>query len=395
MTAPWLGREVIVVVGTGGVGKTSVAATLGALGAFSGRRTLVMTIDPARRLAQALGLDDRGGGVRRVPPAPFEEVGFPLRSELFVLMPEVRRVFDTLVERLTDDPRRRAAIFENRMYQSFASLLAGSLEYAAVEQLYMLREEREYDLIVLDTPPATQARSFIEAPLRVVDFLQHDALRWFIAPYRVAGRVSMRLVDLGTRFILRTLGRYAGVETLRELATFVLHFEGLYQGFAERAAAVRDLLRSDEVGVVLVGGTRTHQRRALSAFAPDLVQAELEPRAVVLNRLAPRVSTGDAMVATTLATRALEGFPYIVRSEILRAIEAISAASRWDELAIETIRREAWAREIFTLEELPRDVHDVEGIVQLAWSLAAQADSPEGRNGWKGASEGGRQVPLP
>src|SRR5512146_210494 len=186
-------KRVAVCVGSGGVGKTTVAAALGVQRALDGGRVLVCTIDPARRLANALGLESLGNVEARVPQDRFRDAGLEPRGQLFAMMLDVKRTWDDLVARHAPDEARQQRIYRNRIYQQLSSALAGSQEYMAMEKLYELATERDYDLIVLDTPPTAHALDFLEAPDRILDFLGNATARTLLAPAFTAGKLGMRL----------------------------------------------------------------------------------------------------------------------------------------------------------------------------------------------------------
>lgn len=375
MSAPWLEQRVVVCVGTGGVGKTTVAAAMGIAAARAGRRTLVMTIDPARRLANALGLSGVHSAPYEIDRARLEAAGIELRAPLTILMPDVRRVFDELVARLTTNEKARERIYGNRMYQSFASMLAGSLEYAAVEQLYDVVRDARYDLVILDTPPAQNVTSFLDAPTRIVDFLQHDALRWLLRPYLLAGRFSARLLDFGTNLIYRTVGRYAGAETLRELAEFVLAFDGMYDGFQARARAIQQLLRDPSLTFVLVGAPAPAQRRSALRFADAMRGQGLVPRLLILNRVRPPLTVPAAeLVEAHIGERLAALGPETIARVTRAAHEEYALADR-DRRALAALSSEHPELELLTLPELAVDVHELTSLGELAGVLEAHEAS--------------------
>ncbi|HET6921522.1 MAG TPA: ArsA family ATPase, partial [Anaeromyxobacteraceae bacterium] len=245
-------KRIAVCVGSGGVGKTTVAAALGLQRALDGGRALVCTIDPARRLASALGLDSLGNVESRVPDHKLAAAGLAPRGQLHAMMLDVKRTWDDLVARHAPDRQRQDRIFRNRIYQQLSSALAGSQEYMAMEKLYELSTERDYDLVVLDTPPTAHALDFLEAPDRILDFLGSETARFLLAPALGAGKVGLRLFQLGSSYIARTLSRFTGSDVLREVAEFMAGFQGMYEGFKTRAAAVRALLAEPQVGFVIV-----------------------------------------------------------------------------------------------------------------------------------------------
>ncbi|HEY5677175.1 MAG TPA: ArsA-related P-loop ATPase, partial [Myxococcales bacterium] len=246
------GKRVAVCVGSGGVGKTTVAAALALGRALQGGKVLVCTIDPARRLANALGLEALGNVESHVPAHKFREAGLAPKGQLFAMMLDVKRTWDDLVARHAPDRARQERIYQNRIYQQLSGALAGSQEYMAMEKLYELATERDYDLIVLDTPPTAHALDFLEAPERILDFLGNESARLLLAPAVSAGKLGLRLLQLGSSYVAKTLGKFTGAEVLRDLAEFMATFQGMYEGFKDRAAAVRALLAEAQVGFVIV-----------------------------------------------------------------------------------------------------------------------------------------------
>ncbi|HTO06189.1 MAG TPA: ArsA-related P-loop ATPase [Myxococcota bacterium] len=281
----WLDCRVLVTVGTGGVGKTTIAAVLGLEAARAGKRVLVMTIDPARRLADALGTGPLDHTAREVPPAVLRELGAPEGASLSALMLDTKRTFDELVERLAKDPAARERIFANAIYKNLSDALAGSREYSATEKLLQMHSEGRYDLIVLDTPPAAHALDFLDAPRRLSGFLDGQFLKLLLHPAAVVGRASLRLFRSGSEFVLRVLERVTGLEFLTAISEFLLVFEELLAGFSERAREVARLLRDPACGFVLVAGPDLAQARRAQAFWERLSAEGIHLVGLVLNRV--------------------------------------------------------------------------------------------------------------
>jgi anion-transporting ArsA/GET3 family ATPase len=283
----WLDCKVLVTVGTGGVGKTTIAAVLGLAAARAGKRALVMTIDPARRLADALGTGPLAHDAREVPRERLRELGAPESGSLSALMLDTKRTFDELVERLTQDPAARERIFANPIYKNLSDALAGSREYSATEKLLQVVSDGRYDLIVLDTPPAAHALDFLDAPRRLSGFLDGQFLKLLLHPAAVVGRASLRLFRSGSEFVLRMLERVTGLEFLTAISEFLLAFEELLAGFSARAGEVARLLRDPSCGFVLVCGPDLSQARRAEAFWERLAAEGIHLVGAVLNRAHP------------------------------------------------------------------------------------------------------------
>jgi anion-transporting ArsA/GET3 family ATPase len=366
-------RRIVVCVGSGGVGKTTVAAALGLSRALQGGRALVCTIDPARRLANALGLSTLGNVESRVPEHKFAEAGLRPRGELHAMMLDVKRTWDDLVTRHAPDPARRERILKNRLYQQMSAALAGSQEYMAMEKLYELATDREYDLIVLDTPPTAHALDFLDAPDRILDFLGNETARAILAPALGAGRLGLRLAQLGGGYIAKTLARFTGQEVLGDLGDFLQGFQGMYDGFKERAAAVRALLSRAEVGFVLVCSPNPVSIDEALAFHERLHAESMPIAGLVVNRLTPELWPAGAGALPSAAD--LE--PGLAEAGAASAgLAARLAATLADHQALALAERRALARLLervtaaqALVPRLETDVHDLAGLARLAEGL--------------------------
>lgn len=281
--------NVLVCVGSGGVGKTTVAAALALRAAVEGKGSLVCTIDPARRLANAMGLTELGNAELRIAdPILAKASGQAPRAPMHAMMLDMKRAWDELIEQRAP-PDKRDKILGNRFYQSLSSALAGSQEYIAMEKLCELRNQRGYPLIVLDTPPTAHALDFLDAPNRVLDFLDNDAAKWLLTPALAAGKIGLKLFNLGSSYVAKTISKFTGVETLQELANFMLHMSSMYEGFRERAHQTRALLEAESTSFVLVTGAMAERLDEAVFFHTTLMQNHLRIAAVVVNRVHPVV----------------------------------------------------------------------------------------------------------
>ncbi|MCK6550549.1 AAA family ATPase, partial [Myxococcota bacterium] len=283
--------RVIVCVGQGGVGKTSTSATIALHAASVGRRAIVLTIDPARRLANALGLPDIGNEERKVDDAAFRAAGLPPPTGVMTaMMLDIKRTWDDVIHRYHPDAERKNKLLTNRLYEALSTALAGSQEYMAMEKLYELsaRKDDPLDLIVLDTPPAVNAIDFLDAPSRMIDALDNDATRWLLEPYTARGRITQKLFDSGSSFFIRTISRFTGAELIDDLAELLSGFQGMFEGFRDRAKAVRTILEAKDTTFVVVGTARPSAAVDVKAFRDRLVDRGINVGAVVLNR-----ATGD------------------------------------------------------------------------------------------------------
>ena len=281
----WLDCRVLVTVGTGGVGKTTVAAALGLAAARAGRRVLVMTIDPARRLADALGTGPLGHEPSEVPRERLRAAGVEGAGTLAAMMLDTKRTFDELVLRFAPDPAARERILSNPIYRNLTDALGGSREYSAMEKLRQMHVEGRYDLIVLDTPPASNALDFLDAPRRLSGFLEGQFLKVLLHPAAVVGRASLRIFRSGSELVLRGLERITGLEFLTSISEFLLAFEEMLGGFSERAREVAELLRDPSCGFVLVAGPDLQQAKSAESFWQRLEAEGIHLVGLVLNRV--------------------------------------------------------------------------------------------------------------
>jgi anion-transporting ArsA/GET3 family ATPase len=365
-------RRVVVCVGSGGVGKTTVAAAIALERALAGARTLVCTIDPARRLANALGLTSLGNVETPVPEHKFVEAGLAPRGQLFAMMLDVKRTWDDLVTRHAPDPARRERILRNRLYQQMSSALAGSQEYMAMEKLYELATDRDYDLIVLDTPPTAHALDFLDAPDRILDFLGNETARALLAPALGAGRLGLRLAQLGGGYIAKTLARFTGQAALADLGDFLQGFQGMYEGFKQRAAAVRTLLARREVGFVLVTSPSPASIDEALAFHERLHAESMPVAGLVVNRVTPDLwaSDGPLPTAEELDARLGEaGVPdALLARRLALTLAEHQALARAERQALERLlTRVAVPRAV--VPRLETDIHDLAGLASLAERL--------------------------
>jgi anion-transporting ArsA/GET3 family ATPase len=269
-------RSVIVTVGSGGVGKTTTAAALAVAAAEAGRRACVVTIDPARRLADALGLDRIGN-----EPARIEG---PWSGEVWAVMLDAKKTFDALVDAQAPTPEQAERIKANRFYRNVSGALSGTQEYMAAEKLYELHTSGRFDVVVVDTPPSRAALDFLDAPARLTRFLDHRLYRLLTMPTRG----PLRAVNAAAQGFVRTLAKVVGAEAIDDAITFFKAFEGMDRGFRERADAVARLLTDQSTAYVLVASPRRDTVEEARFVAERLRDSGRNVPAVIINRMTPR-----------------------------------------------------------------------------------------------------------
>ncbi|OKJ73864.1 ArsA family ATPase [Streptomyces sp. CB02460] len=285
------GIRIIVCCGSGGVGKTTTAAALGVRAAERGRKVVVLTIDPARRLAQSMGIDSLDNVPRRVK-------GIDGSGELHAMMLDMKRTFDEIVEAHADGERARA-ILENPFYQSLSAGFAGTQEYMAMEKLGQLRARDEWDLIVVDTPPSRSALDFLDAPKRLGSFLDGKFIKLLMAPAKMGGRAGMKFLNVGMSMMTGTLGKLLGGQFLRDVQTFVAAMDTMFGGFRTRADATYKLLQAPGTAFLVVATPERDALREAAYFVERLAAEDMPLAGLVLNRVhgsgAARLSAEQAL----------------------------------------------------------------------------------------------------
>ncbi|CAM5424878.1 ArsA family ATPase [Streptomyces griseomycini] len=287
--------RIVVCCGSGGVGKTTTAAALGLRAAERGRKVVVLTIDPARRLAQSMGIDSLDNVPRRV-----KGIDDSAGGELHAMMLDMKRTFDEIVEAHAD-PERAAAILGNPFYQSLSAGFAGTQEYMAMEKLGQLRSRDEWDLIVVDTPPSRSALDFLDAPKRLGSFLDGKLIRVLLAPAKVGGRAGMKFLNVGMSMMTGVLGKLLGGQLLKDVQTFVAAMDSMFGGFRTRADATYQLLQAPGTAFLVVAAPERDALREAAYFVERLAAEDMPLAGLVLNRVhgsgADRLSAERALAA--------------------------------------------------------------------------------------------------
>jgi len=384
-------RRILVCVGSGGVGKTTLAAATGLEAARRGRRALVLTIDPARRLADALGVGALSGDPKPIPRAVLDGLGVPREGALSAMMLDMKRSFDELVTRFAESPEVRDRILRNRIYQHVSDALAGSAEYSAMEKVHEMASRDEYDLVVVDTPPSQHALDFLEAPQRLLEFLDSRIVQLLLHPAFAAGRFGFRLFQRSAQRVLQLIERVSGVAFLEDISEFLLAFEGMSEGFRERAHAVRARLLGPETAFVLVAGPSAESTEQARLMLGRLEGFGVPLAGVVVNRAREWPGGGEApaQVPAPGFEDEAEGALASVLGEAGGGIEAARAAIaavslyaamvRSDEAASAPLRDAVLARGMFwrRVPEQARDVHDLDALARIARRLFGPAQEEQ------------------
>jgi anion-transporting ArsA/GET3 family ATPase len=357
--------RIIVCCGSGGVGKTTTAAAIGLRAAERGRHVVVLTVDPARRLAQSMGLSSLDNTPRLVPgigPGRAGDNRGDNGGSLHAMMLDMKRTFDEIVEAHAD-PDRAAQILANPFYQSLSSSFAGTQEYMAMEKLGQLRRAQEWDLIIVDTPPSRSALDFLDAPQRLGRFLDGKLLRLLTAPAKFGGRAYMRVLNAGFGVVTGLLTKILGAQVLRDVQTFVAALDTMFGGFRERADYTYQLLRAPGTAFLVVAAPEPDALREASYFVERLARERMPLAGLLLNRVqrspAARLSAARSQAAAE-TLQAAGSHPLAVTALRLHAerMQQVSAQRRLAE-------HFTAAHPIVPVAEIPaqpQDVHDLDGL---------------------------------
>ncbi len=346
-------RSIVICGGSGGVGKTTTAAAFALQAARRGRKACVVTIDPARRLANSLGLDALSNQPSKI------EGDWP--GELHAMMLDPKGTFDDLVRRYSDTPDQADGILANRMYRNLTGALSGTQEYMAMEKLHELVEEGGFDVVVVDTPPTRNALDFLDAPRRLTGFLSNRLFQALMMPTRV----SMRFVGMAAQALLRTISKVAGADVVRDAVTFFQAFEGMEEGFRTRAIRVNELLKQPGTAFVLVASPRPDSVEEAVHFAAKLAESEMSVTALIVNRVQPRFIDDQRLgQLAALAERATgDSQPLQV---LIDNLAGYAAASDRDEQVYGDLVARIAPAPVSRVPLLNTDVHDLDGLRLIA-----------------------------
>ena len=378
------GRSVIVCCGSGGTGKTTISAAIGLAGAEQGRKACVVTIDPARRLADALGLDDLDNTPCRIDG--------DWSGELSAVMLDAKSTFDDLIARYAESPEQAERILQNRLYRNLTSALSGTQEYMAMEKLYELHSEGGFDLVVVDTPPTRHALDFVDAPRRLYNFLENRVFRLVLMPTRA----YLKAMTFAANALLRTISRVAGSEIVEDAIAFFRAFEGMEEGFRERARRVEALLADPGTAFVLVAAPREDSIDEARFFAQRLAESSIPVSALAVNRLFPNFApdqppasteqppagsgqppagSGQPPAADVAAAAPGHGRPPWADEdpraygELVGNLQDFLAVARREERYVEELAEEVAPAPVVRIPFLSEDVHDLVGLHIVARHL--------------------------
>lgn len=362
-------HRVVVCLGSGGVGKTTTSAAIALRAASEGRHVLCLTIDPAKRLANSLGLSEITHGEQAIDPKVFEQHGLPCKGSLSAAMLDMKQTFDDLITRHASSDAQRQRILGNRLYQYVSTSLAGTQEYMAMEKLHAVRRDPRFDFIVLDTPPTTNALDFLDAPQKLVGAIDSPVMRWFVE--QLEGNRGFNLLGRGAAYVLRGLAKFTGAEFLDLVGQFVTDLNELFGGFRQRAKAVYDDLRSEEVAFLIVTSPAPIAVGEAVFFSKKLSDYGIRPAGLIVNRVhhSEPVPTIEELVAlaSALPNAVPDASPSRALLENMRlAASDAEALARRDREGVRRLREHVGPEMSYTeVPALRRDVHDLSALAEV------------------------------
>jgi anion-transporting ArsA/GET3 family ATPase len=361
------GASICICAGSGGVGKTTTSAAIAAGMAARGRKVAVLTIDPAKRLADSLGLSELGNDERRVDPALFERAGVdPGSGELWAAMLDAKATFDDVVARYAPDPATRRRVLDNRIYRQISGSLAGSQEYMAMERLYEIHEGGDYDLLVLDTPPSRNALDFLDAPRRLVAFIEGRAIRLLMRPTGIGMRVAGR----GFSLVSRLIRRLTGLDLIDDLTEFFAATGGMIGGFRERAERVDSLLADAGTTFLIVTSPSAESTEEAGYLRGKLAESDLRLGGVIVNRFhSPPEGDRPAVAAAIAAELGDEG----LSERVLASYDDHAALADAEAVNVERLVEAGDDAPLVRVPELAGEIHDLAGLLELDRWLFAES----------------------
>jgi anion-transporting ArsA/GET3 family ATPase len=365
------GRGICICAGSGGVGKTTTSAAIAAGLASRGQKVAVLTIDPAKRLADSLGLKELENEPRKVDPKLFEAAGAEMRGELWAMMLDAKATFDELVRKHAPDAETRDRILENRIYRQLSNALAGSQEYMAMEKLFEIHQEGLYDFLVLDTPPSRNALDFLDAPKRLTQFIEGRGMQMFMKPTGLATKV----VGRGSSMAMSVLKRVTGLDLLTDLSDFFQAFSGMVDGFRERAKRVSELLADPATTFVVVCGPQGEPITEAVYFHRKLVEAKLPVGGVIVNKVHYET---EADLASGEVQTDLNGlFADELADRVASNFADYQALAQRDARNVDHLMGELRPKAVIRIPYLDEDVHDLGALLKIDRYLFATEEQRE------------------
>ena len=359
--------EIIISVGSGGVGKTTTSAAIALQAAIYGKKTIVLTIDPAKRLANSLGVEEITGEVEKIN---LENMGIKAKGELYAMMLDMKTAMDDMVKREASSEEYKKNIFENKIYKMFSTSLAGTQDFAAMEKLWEIWNKNEYDLIVLDTPPTSNAIDFLTFPQRIFDTFDNKITSLMISVYKKSGFFTFKFFSMGTQVLLKGISKFVGVETLDVLSSFLFHISDLIEGMKKRSKEVFDLLRKDKVNFVVVAAPNPVSLKEALFFKDELKKSNLNFYGFIINRyhlkFEGREIKTDEVTEILKNTGFFEGQSnYILEKfadKLINNLNQFNILSKIEDKHLEIIKNEKFIKIPF----FEKDIYNLKGLLRVS-----------------------------
>jgi len=360
-------KKVLICCGSGGVGKTTTSAAIALYASSIGYKTIVLTIDPAKRLANSLGIQKIDYQEKEIPKSELKKAGVEPKAPLFAMMLDTKRTFDDLIVKYAPDETKAEAILQNKLYQHLSNMIAGSQEYMAMEKLYEVVQDRDYDLVVLDTPPSRHALDFLDAPNKMSAMLGDSVMKWFLKPSLFVGKNSLQLLDRSVKRVFKAFDKIAGFEFLQDLSQMLVSVSGLLEGFQERAQKVELLLHDKDTGFLLVAAPESIPLREAEYFYRKIQENALPFSGFIFNRV-QGVPKGPATPPAGLKAK--------TQSEYQEMVYLFKTLAHNDEVEIANFQeRMEFSKNGIVFKIMPQldhDVHDLAGLYELGGKLFSE-----------------------
>jgi anion-transporting ArsA/GET3 family ATPase len=367
-------KRVLICCGSGGVGKTTTAAAIALSASSRGLKTLVLTIDPAKRLANALGIKNIDYREKMLPRETLKKSGITPNAPLYAMMLDTKRTFDAIILKYASSPEQAEAILSNKLYHHLSNMIAGSQEYMAMEKLYEISQERDYDLIVLDTPPSRHALDFLDAPKKMSALVGDSVMKWFLKPSLFVSRAGLSVLDRSMKRVFRSFDKVAGFEFLQDLSAMLVTTSGLLAGFQERADKVQALLHDRQTSFILIASPQPIPLQEADYFFKKINEYSLPFSGFIFNRV--QFIPGDG-------EKPPNGLTKKTRERYAEVERLFKSLSERDQRQLKKFQKKTGlegANYFFrVLPQLEHDVHDLASLKDLGERLFSPVTTPIGR----------------
>jgi len=357
-------KKLIICCGSGGVGKTTTAAAIALKACFLGKTVAVLTIDPAKRLANSLGLETLSNDEKEISQTELKKAGLKTSGRLFALMLDTKRTFDKIIEKYAPSTESKEAIFNNKLYQHLSGMIAGSQEYMAMEKVYELLKKETYDLLVLDTPPTQHALDFLDAPQKMTQAVSDSILKWFLKPSIFLGRTSLKFIEKTTRTIFKSFDHVLGFEFMQDLSAMLISTAGLLEGFKERAQEVAKLLHDSQTAFLLVTAPQGMVVPEAVFFHEKIKEYKLPFAGFIVNRVHGKIDfPKNFSNFSKLFQKELDDS---LIQKLFEMFSSYDSLVKQDQRLLDLLETKLKKRESLTLiPYFETDVHDLAGLAKI------------------------------